>query len=152
VLTLLVLLGLGCTGLAGCTAARNGLGTHVSLCFRVLPEAQAAVGKSSRFAGVLSVPGGVLTAAIAHQQPNGPPPAPAPLAAVSHKATCLVAFRGTFSLSGVRHGWAPFAGPYLNAIVVVLQSNSELVATVLVHRLPRVLAFFETTALVRKSP
>ena len=35
----------GCPGglLGGCTASRNGLGTHDSVCFRVYPEARAAV-------------------------------------------------------------------------------------------------------------
>jgi hypothetical protein len=60
-----------------------------------------------------------------------------------------VAFRGRFSLSSVSRGWAPMPGPYRDAIVVVRQSNSDLVATVLFRRLPRAISFFETTAFVR---
>jgi hypothetical protein len=88
-------------------------------------------------------------AAITGERHNGSPPPPASLAAVSHQATCLVAFSGTFGLSSVSHGWAPTAGPYLDAIVVVRQSDSDLVATVLFRRLPRAIRFFETTAFVR---
>jgi hypothetical protein len=150
VIVLLLVLALGCTTLEGCTAARNGLGTHVSLCFRFLPEAHAAAGASSRFAGVRSLSGGALVAAIAREAHTGPTPTPpALLVAVTHEATCLVAFRGRFSLSSVSDGWAPMPGPYRNAIVVVRQSNSDIVATVLLRRLPRAIPFFETTAFVR---
>ena len=54
---LLALVLLAGSGLAGCTSARNGLGISDSQCFRVLPQAQAAVGKSATFAGVRRLPG-----------------------------------------------------------------------------------------------
>lgn len=150
VLGIALVLALATTTLTSCTAARNGLGTRVSSCFRLLPEAHAAAGTSSKFAGVQSLPGGDLIKAISREPHQGPLPAPpAALAEVAHQATCLVAFRGRFTLSSVSHGWAPMAGPYLNAVVVVRQSNADLVATVLFRRLPRSIPFFETTAFVR---
>jgi predicted small secreted protein len=149
VLLVLALLLAG-TSLASCTAARNGLGTDVSQCFRVLPAARAAAGTSSKFDGVRSLQAGALLRAVSAASDQGRPPAPpARLAAVAHASSCLVAFRGTFRLAGVTHGWAPAPGPYLNAIVVVRQSNGDLVATVLFRRLPRGIRFFRGTAFTR---
>ena len=42
--------------LAGCTASRNGLGTRDSDCFRVYPDAMAAVHGHGRFAGERYLP------------------------------------------------------------------------------------------------
>ena len=50
--TIVMLAGL----LGGCTAAHNGLGTHDSACFRVYPEARAAVHGHGRFAGERYLP------------------------------------------------------------------------------------------------
>jgi hypothetical protein len=142
VLGLVLVLGLASTTLTACTAARNGLGTRASSCFRVLPEARAAAGKHSRFDGVLSTSAAVLVKAISNEPHIGPPPVPpAPLAAVSHETTCLVRFLGSFSLSTVLRGWAPGPGPYWNAIVVVRQPTAALVATVLFRRIPPSIRF-----------
>jgi hypothetical protein len=142
VLGLVLGLGLASTTLTGCTAARNGLGTHASSCFRILPEAHAAAGKNSRFDGVLSTSAVVLVEAVGREPHSGPPPVPpAPLAATSHEMTCLVRFRGVFSLSTVSRGWAPGPGPYWNAIVVVRQPTADVVATVLFRRIPLSIRF-----------
>ena len=137
---LAIVLGLAGITLAGCTAARNDLGTHVSSCFRVLPAARAAAGTGATFDGVLLLTGNNVIKAVSGVPQVGPP-APVLLMDVAHRATCLVAFKGTFTLSSVSNGWTPAAGPYLRAIVVMRQSNGHLVATVLLRRLPRALHF-----------
>jgi hypothetical protein len=144
---LVLALVLGGAAMSGCTAARNGLGTDVSQCFRVLPAARAAAGASSKFEGVRSLQPGALLRAVNSAPHHGRLPVPpAGLAASAHTSSCLVAFRGTFRLGDVTRGWAPAPGPYLNAIVVVRQSNGNLVATVLFRRLPRGIGFFHGTA------
>ena len=139
--SILLALVLAAIAMAGCTAARNGLGTHASSCFRVLPAAQAAAGTSARFDGVRLLPGAALIRTVSDVA-KGRPGLPEHLQEVSHQATCLVAFRGTFSLSSVSRGWSPAPGPYPNAIVVMRQSSGDLVATVLLRRLPRAIGFF----------
>jgi hypothetical protein len=141
VVTFVLAVGVASTMLTGCTAARNGLGTRASSCFRVLPEAHAAAGLSSTFDGVLSASPVVLVKAVRHESHGPPPVSPAVLVQDSHETTCLVAFRGTFRLSRVTRGWAPGPGPYRRAVVVVRQSNAALLATVLFHRLPRTMRF-----------
>jgi hypothetical protein len=138
---LVLALGLAAIAMTGCTAARNGLGTHVSSCFRVLPAAQAAAGTSATFDGVRLLPGDALIRTVSDVT-KGRPALPDHLTDVSHEATCLVAFRGAFSLASVSRGWAPAPGPYVDAIVVMRQSSGDLVATVLLRRLPRAIRFF----------
>lgn len=121
--------------LSSCTSVRNSLGTRTGVCFRVLPEARGAVGPSARFNGVRAIPPSQLLAAYEHavkehvSVPDG-------LADNLRKATCLVAFRGSFRLSGVKKGWAPEGGPYHAAIVVLLQSDGEVVVTGLFKKVP----------------
>lgn len=137
--------------LAGCTAARNGLGTTDSLCFHVLPEARGAIGKSASFAGVRLLPiGDVLKAielrAIEHSRHGTPPPLS--LVRAEHERDCLVAFRGDFSLAHTRLGWAARPGPYRAAIVVVRPSNDKVVVTILLRRVPGSIEFEHRYAFV----
>jgi len=119
---------------AGCTAARNSLSTHDSLCFRVYPEALAAVHRHGRFAGARYLPPRALILEIHHAVPEA-------LLDVSRVATCLVAFKGHFTATGVEKGWAPSAGPGQIAIVVVRQRDSRVLATVVLARIPPRLVF-----------
>jgi hypothetical protein len=119
----------------GCTASRNGLGTHDSACFRVYPEALAAVHGRGRFAGERYLPPHAL---IVQMHDVVVPDA---LADASRVATCLVAFTGHFTASSVERGWAPSGGSGRIAIVVVRQSNSVLLATVVLSHIPRRLVF-----------
>ena len=127
----LVLTGL----LGGCTASRNGLGTHDSVCFKVYPEAVAAVHGHGRFAGERYLPAHALIVQIRKVA------VPDSLQDASCVATCLVAFTGHFTASTVERGWAPDGGAGRIAIVVVRQSDSLLVATVVLARMPRRLIF-----------
>jgi hypothetical protein len=135
------------TALAGCTSARNGLGTHDSLCFRVLPEARAAVGRSADFSGVRALPGSDLVKAIESlRSTHGTPPDA--LMDVAHQTTCLVAYGGGFTVAGVSQGWAAEAGPYRAAVVVMGLSDDKVVATVLFRTVPHSIEFLHRLAFV----
>jgi hypothetical protein len=121
--------------LAACTASRNGLGTHDSVCFRVYPEALAAIHGHGRFAGERYLPPRAL---IVDMPGGGVPDA---LVDASRVATCLVAFTGHFTASSVERGWAPRGGAGRIAIVIVRQRDSMLLATVVLERIPRQLVF-----------
>ncbi len=129
--------------LGGCSTARNALETHDSVCFRVYPEAVAAVHHHGRFSGTRYLPPRAL---IVENHHTGVPDA---LADVARVATCLVAFTGHFTASDVELGWAPSGKPGLFAIVVIEQRNSALVATVVLDRMPRPLAFARMFASLR---
>jgi len=77
--------------LGGCTAARNGLGTRDSACFRVYPEAVAAVHGHGRFAGERYLPPRSLIIDL-HDVV-----VPDTLQDAARVATCLVAFEGHFT-------------------------------------------------------
>ena len=87
--------------LGGCTAARNGLGTHDSACFRVYPEAVAAVHRHGHFAGERYLAPRALIIGL-HDVV-----VPDALQDASRVATCLVAFTGRFTVTDVSSGWAP---------------------------------------------
>jgi hypothetical protein len=124
------------TGLVGgCTTARNGLGTHDSACFRVYPEALAAVHGHGRFAGERYLPPRALIIEL-----HGVV-VPDALQDASRVATCLVAFTGRFTVSDVAQGWAPFATAGRMAIVIVRQRDLVLLATVVLNRIPPRLVF-----------
>jgi hypothetical protein len=138
VLALVPLLG------AGCTAARNGLGTNISSCFRVLPTAKGTAEGGSRrpvtFVGLQWIGTDRLVHGVAKPGSGGPPPPPS-LEPEHRLGVCAVAYRGVFSASSVTRPWVPGAGPYRIAIVVVRQSNNRVLATVLLARVPRGLHF-----------
>jgi hypothetical protein len=115
---------------SSCTASHNVLGTGDNPCFRVIPEARAAVHDRGTFEGTTYVAPEHLLRAIKHR--NGVPDS---LQDVARMATCLVAFKGDFTASDVELGWAPH-GPGKVAVVVVRQRNDVVVATVVLHREP----------------
>lgn len=121
--------------LTGCTASRNGLSTHDSVCFRVYPEAFAAVHRHGHFAGERYLAPRDLTVELHHVV------IPDAVQAAAKVATCLVAFTGHFTVLNVERGWAPESGPDRIAIVVIRQSNLALVATVVLGRIPPRLVF-----------
>jgi len=120
---------------AGCTASRNGLGTHDSVCFRVYPEAFAAVHRHGKFAGVKYLP----PRALIVEMPGVS--VPDALQDASRVATCLVAFVGHFSVANVEDGWGPEGKSGRIAIVIVRQRDSLLLGTVVLSRIPRHLVF-----------
>jgi len=132
-------LGAGGSSLAGCALARNSLGTGSSPCFRVLPEAHASVGRLAIFEGVRKLPGSALVKAVDRSKHHRRPPAS--LTAVARDTTCLVAYRGHFSLAGVKRGWAAMPGPYRAAVVVVRLSDRVVVVTVLFASIPSSIKF-----------
>ncbi|MGD0984012.1 MAG: hypothetical protein ABSA65_09380 [Acidimicrobiales bacterium] len=121
--------------LGGCATARNGLGTRVSACFRVYPEAVAAVHGHGRFAGERYLPPRALIIEL-----HGVV-VPDALQDASRVATCLVAFTGRFTTSDVEQGWAPMGSPGRIAIVIVRQRDLVLLATVVLNRIPPHLVF-----------
>ncbi len=121
--------------LAGCTAARNVLGTRESACFRVYPEALAAVHAHGRFAGERYLPPRALIIEL-HDVV-----VPTALKDASRVATCLVAFTGRFTTTNVERGWSPSGEAGRIAIVVVRQHDLVLLATVVLGRIPPRLVF-----------
>jgi len=120
---------------SGCTASRNSLGTHDSACFRVLPEALAAVHDHGHFAGERYLPPHELIVSL-HDVV-----VPDALTDASRVATCLVAFTGHFTTSNVEKPWAPTGNTGRIAIVVVRQRDLTLLATVVLGRIPPRLVF-----------
>jgi hypothetical protein len=121
--------------LGGCAASRNSLGTHDNACFRVLPEALAAVHDQGHFSGERYLPPNTLILDVNHST------VPKALEQASKVATCLVAFTGHFKVSAVERGWAPRAQSGRIAIVVVRQRDLALLATVVLVRIPPKLIF-----------
>lgn len=120
---------------SGCTASRNDLGTHDSACFRVLPEALAAVHDRGHLAGERYLPPRELIVSLSHVV------VPDALVDASKVATCLVAFRGNFTSSNVEKPWAPTGDTGRIAIVIVRQRDLMLLATVVLGRIPPRLVF-----------
>jgi hypothetical protein len=121
--------------LGGCATSRNGLSTHNSVCFRVIPEAFAAIHDHGRFAGGRYVEPRVLILDIDHSS------VPTALRNARRVGTCLVAFTGHFTASDVNRSWDPSGGPGRVAIVVIRQRDLELLATVVLRWIPRRLGF-----------
>ncbi|MGA3353306.1 MAG: hypothetical protein ABSD85_09000 [Acidimicrobiales bacterium] len=121
--------------LSGCTASRNALGTHDSACFRVLPEALAAVHHHGHFEGERYLPPRALILDLHWVA------VPKALEVPPRVATCLVAFTGHFTASGVERGWSPTGKKGRYAIVIVRQRSLVLLATVVLVRIPPKLIF-----------
>jgi hypothetical protein len=121
--------------IGGCTASRNELGNHDNACFRVLPEALAAVHHRGDFAGERYLAPRALIVQLHNVV------VPDALADASKVATCLVAFTGRFSVSDVKRGWSPTGSSGRIAIVVVRQRDLVLLATVVLGRIPPRLVF-----------
>lgn len=106
--------------LGGCTAARNGLGTRDSACFRVYPEARAAVHGHGRFAGERYLPPRADHRAARRRRPHraeGPRPE-WPLALSLSRA---VSRRRTSKRAGRRPG--PRAGSLSSSFVSTTSSS-----------------------------
>jgi hypothetical protein len=124
--------------LTSCTSVHNSLGTHDSACFRVLPTADHAVGGQGAYRGVRLAPANTLVKDI-HTQKQDKPGATVPpaLVAAEKVPTCLVEYKGTFTLASLVDGWSPSGattGTYV--VVVVRQRDETLVAAVLLRREP----------------
>jgi hypothetical protein len=132
---------------SGCTSGGTVLGTRDSSCFRVLPSARRDVGPGPAFAGVRHLPPGVLIDYMRrrHARVGTVPDA----LEDSPGAACLVAFRGKFTTRDVRQPWAPRAGPYRAAVVVIEESSDRVLATVLLRSGPTPLDFTHRFAFQR---
>jgi len=118
--------------LAGCTAARNTLGTTSSPCFRALPVAKSAVHGRGSFAGVRLISSSELSK-LPHLKGVIEARSPTRLHDV-----CAVAYRGKFRRDQVARpaGRVPSTGVGHFAVVVVSSPQNKLLATVLLQSAP----------------
>ncbi|HXQ74914.1 MAG TPA: hypothetical protein VN791_00360 [Acidimicrobiales bacterium] len=122
----LALCSLVATVSAGCTSARNTLGTNASPCFEALAIGEDAVHGRGSFAGVRPVSLTALGADV-HLR-----------AELSRRfgtrvhGVCVVSYKGTFTVDQVERplGPAPPGGLGHYAIVIVSEPQNELVGTV----------------------
>jgi hypothetical protein len=122
--------------LAGCTAARNSLGTSDSSCYLALPSAAHAVGPHSTFVGVHQ-----FTLSSLHQKDPRLFDTLAPVRSTAQRV-CIVEFVGAFTQASVKK---PLGKPSGRIAVVVLEAPSNrLVGTVIFHHPP--LTFAHTHA------
>jgi hypothetical protein len=140
-LLLVVLAGAGAA--TGCQKVTKTVTTSVSPCFRVLPEAHAAVGNQGAFVDVARLQGERVTTFPRVTETTGvsAPSSTAPgtsttVAAQGRRDVCVVAYRGTFDPTRIQHllGAAP-AGRY--AIVIVGVRTREVRAVLLTDTLPK---------------
>jgi hypothetical protein len=124
--------------LAGCSSVGTSSGSSVSPCFRVLPQAHAAVRHQGVFIGVNRLRGR-RAASFPRPQATGPSvtstTVPAAVPGDSRPDICVVAYRGTFDPIQIDHLEGPLrTGSYA---VVVLGIRSQRVRYVfLTDRLP----------------
>jgi len=128
----LVAVSIGAGTLAGCTSARNTLGTNSSVCYRALAVAEDAVHSKGQFAGVRLLALSSLSRtsrvrAVLTSRAGG-----------SLQSVCLVSYRGEFRLDQVQRpaGLPPSGGVGHFAIVAVSVPRNVLLATVLLEREP----------------
>jgi hypothetical protein len=112
--------------LAGCTSARDTLGTNASPCFESLPVAHDAVHGRGTFAGVRLVSLSSFSADVHLQHYL------AELTEAKVHDVCVISYRGTFATDEVEKplGPPPAGGVGHYAIVVVSQPQGRLVGTV----------------------
>ena len=108
--------------LAGCTSARDALGTNSSQCFEALAIAGNAVHLRGTFAGVRLVSLTSFGKAASLRARAGP----------SVHDVCVVSYRGTFRFDQVERplGQEPLDGVGFYAIVIVSNPQDHLLATV----------------------
>jgi hypothetical protein len=118
-------LGVGSLALAGCTSARNALGTNSSPCYLALPVARDAIHDRGTFSGVRLVSAKDL-AKRTHLLDTLVARAGGKLHDV-----CVIEYRGAFRLDQVERplGRAPVGGVGRFAIVVVSRDTNRLLAT-----------------------
>lgn len=112
--------------LAGCTSARDTLGTNASQCFEALPVAHDAVHGRGTFAGVRLVSLSSFSGDVRLQ------PYLSERTAAKVHAVCVISYRGTFTTGDVEKplGLPPPGGVGHYAIVVVSKPQGRLVGTV----------------------
>lgn len=114
--------------LAGCTAARNSLGTEDSACYVTLPAAVRAVHGAGHLAGVR------LESVRSLRRPAPVVYAVSTAPGLRVRQVCLVAFHGRFRAAAVAR---PHGAPSGRLAVVVLEyPDSRLLGTVLLVRPP----------------
>jgi hypothetical protein len=114
--------------LAGCTAARNSLGTSDSSCYLALPAAKHAVGPHSKFIGVHQF----TLSSLRQKEPKlyhsltGVKP--------TSQRVCLIEFVGSFTQTSVRKPLGKSSGGL--AVVVSEAPSNRLLGTVIFHHPP----------------
>ena len=134
-------------GLNACQKVTKSVSSSISPCFRVLPQAQAAVGKQGTIVDIARLRGEPVTvfdrALRGATAPDIPPsslapsstePGTTPNPAAGRRDVCVVAFRGTFDPSRVQHLVGPQTGRY--AIVIVGSLTQRVRLVVLTDQLP----------------
>jgi hypothetical protein len=126
-LTLALVCAVVSVALAGCTTARNTLGTNASACFEALPVAEDAVHDNGRLAGVhlesLTDAGAELHLRRDLAVRAGP----------AVHDVCVVSYRGVYGAGQVQRplGTLPAGGIGHYAIILVSKPQNKLLATVL---------------------
>jgi hypothetical protein len=123
---------LGALSGAGCTAARNTLGTNSGPCFRAVAVATEAVKDRGTLAGVR-----LLGARDLEKHPRLRD-ALATRAGHAVKNVCAVAFTGQFHATDVRDplGKGPSGGVGRIAVVLVSYPQDRLLGTIVLSKLP----------------
>jgi hypothetical protein len=116
---------------AGCTAARNDLGTTTEQCFRAIPVGRAAVHGSGTYAGTVLVTVRDLTARGQLRLSTSRDP--------RAKALCLVAYHGSYHTSDVMRptGTVPSSGVGSYAVAIVSSPGNFLLGTNIFQMLPK---------------
>jgi hypothetical protein len=114
--------------LAGCTAARNSLGTSDSSCYLALPTAKQAVGPHGKFIGVHQFTLTSLRQKVPELFDS--------LAAVkpTSQRVCVIEFVGSFTEASVKKPLGKSSGRL--AVVVSEAPSNRLLGTVLFHHPP----------------
>lgn len=124
----------------GCQKMTKTVAASVSPCFRVLPEAHAAVGGQGRFVDVARIqgrrvttfPGRPTTTGVTATSTAGQPGATTPTA--GRRDVCVVAYRGPFDPARIQHLVGTGQGRY--AIVVIGVQTQGVRAVLLTDTLP----------------
>jgi hypothetical protein len=127
-LVLMVLAAAG--GLAGCTSARNTLGTPVNACYQALPVAAAAVHHRGHFAGV------VLLGRRALRSDRRVGAVLTDIGGSLPRSVCVVSFHGRFAAGDVERPIGTSVANGRWALVLVALPSKDLVGTVVSRRPP----------------
>jgi len=133
-------------GVGACQKVTKSVSTSISPCFRVLPQAQQAVGKQGTIVDITRLRGDAVTTfdrvLRGSASPGNPPSSSAPTSeagagttlASGRRDVCVVVFRGPFNPSQVQHLVRPQTGRY--AIVIVGSLTQRVRLVVLTDQLP----------------
>jgi len=142
----------GAVGIGGCQKVTKTVAASVSPCFKVLPEAHAAIGGQGKFVDVARIRGRAVTlfprlpatTTTTGSTTTVPPSTVAPstgggspttVADAGRRDVCLVAYRGTFDPSRIERLIGTRQGRY--AVVVVGVSSRRVRAVLLTDTLPK---------------